>query len=130
MSRGLSIAAGLLLFAAQPARAGQPAIGSMPIPATVAELAAAAGIHRVDAATLPLDIVRIAFASPDATSAEQATARAAIAGVLGRAGPDRELLPLPLSPKLWTERILRAPVDTSRLAPAIFSGRAAALIHH
>lgn len=130
MSRGLSIAAGLLLFAAQPARAGQSAIGSMPIPATIADLAAAAGIHRVDAATLPLDIVRIAFAAPDGTSAEQATARAAIAGVLGRAGPDRELLPLPLSPKSWTERILRAPVDTSRLAPAIFSGRQAALIHH
>ena len=130
MSRGLSIAAGVLLFAAQPARAGQPAIGSMPIPASVAELAAAAGIHRVDASTLPLDIVRIAFASPDGSIVEEAAARAAVAGVLGRAGPDRETLPLPLSPKLWTDRILRAPVAAGRLAPAIFGARRAALMHH
>src|SRR5687767_10859537 len=109
MSRGLSIAAGVLLFAAQSARAGQPAIGSMPIPATVAELARAAGIHRVDASTLPLDIVRLAFASPDGTSVEQAATRAAVAGVLDRTGPDRDALPLPLGAKAWTDRILGAP---------------------
>ena len=60
MIKGLPIAAGVLLCAARLAHAGQAGIGSMPI-ASVADLAAAAGIHRVDASTLPLDIVRLAF---------------------------------------------------------------------
>src|SRR5688572_24572379 len=108
MIKGLPIAAGVLLCAARLAHAGQAGIGSMPI-ASVADLAAAAGIHRVDASTLPLDIVRLAFASPDGTSSEQTAIRAALTGVLQRAAPQRELLPLPLGAKVWTDRILGAP---------------------
>ena len=127
MSKGLAIAAGLLLSAASSARAGQT-IGSMPIPTSVADLAAAAGVHRVDASTLPLDIVRIAFASPEGP--EEARTRAAIARVLQRDGPAAGQLPLPLSPKTWSARVLGAPVADSRLASAIFGSRPAALLYH
>jgi hypothetical protein len=126
MSRRLTIAAGLLLYAAS-AQAGQ-AIGSMPIPARVAELAAAAGVHRADASTLPLDIVRIAFASPDGP--DERKIRAAIARVLQRDGMPTAQLPLPLSPKTWTTHLLRAAVPENRLAAAIFGSRAAALLYH
>jgi hypothetical protein len=127
MIKGLPIAAGVLLCAARLAHAGQAGIGSMPI-ASVADLAAAAGVHRVDASTLPLDIVRLAFASPDGTSAEQTAIRAALTGVLQRAAPQRELLPLPLGAKVWTDRIL--PATENGLASAIFGGRRPALIYH
>jgi hypothetical protein len=127
MSKGLAIAAGLLLYAASSARAGQ-AIGSVPIPGSVADLAAAAGVHRVDASTLPLDIVRIAFASPD--GAEETRIRAALARVLQRDGAAAGLLPLPLSPRTWTERVLGAAVADSHLAAAIFGSRSAALLYY
>ena len=126
MPRCVAIAAGLLLYAAS-AHADQ-AIGSMPIAARVADLAAAAGVHRIDAATLPLDIVRIAFASPDGP--EEARTRAAIAGVLQRDGPAAAHLPLPLSPKTWTARVLDARIADIRLASAIFASRRAALLYH
>lgn len=127
MSKGLAIAAGLLLYAASSARAGQ-AIGSMPMPCSAADLAAAAGIQRVDASTLPLDIVRMAFASPDGP--EETRIRAAIARVLQRDGTAAGLLPLPLSPGTWTGRVLGAPVTDGHLASAIFGSRAAALLYH
>jgi hypothetical protein len=127
MSKGLAIAAGLLLYAASSARAGQ-AIGSMPMPCSVADLAAAAGVQRVDASTLPLDIVRIAFASPEGP--EETRTRAAIARVLQRDGTAAGLLPLPLSPRTWTGRVLGAPVTDGHLASAIFGSRPAALLYH
>src|SRR5687768_3153240 len=104
MSKGLALAAALLVCATS-ARAGQ-AIGSMPIPVSAADLAAAAGVHRADASTLPLDIVRIAFASPDGP--EEAKTRAAVARVLQRDGAAVAQLPLPLSPGAWTGRVLDA----------------------
>ena len=127
MAKCLAIAAGLLLCAAWPARAGQ-AIGTMSIPVSVADLADAAGVHRVDAATLPLDIVRIAFASPE--SAEETRTRAAIARVLKRDAPAAGQLPLPLSPKTWSARVLGAVVADERVAAAIFTSRPAALLYH
>ena len=127
MSKALAIAAGLLLCAASSARAGQT-IGSMPIPISVADLAAAAGVHRVDASTLPLDIVRIAFASPE--SPDETRIRAAIVRVLQRDGAAAGQLPLPLSPKTWSARVLGGPVADSRLASAIFGSRPAALLYH
>ena len=127
MSKGLAIAAGLLLSAASSARAGQ-AIGSMPIPASVADLATAAGVHRVDASTLPLDIVRIAFASPEGP--EETRTRAAIARLLQRDGAAAGQLPLPLSLKAWSGRLLNKAVADSRLAAAIFGSRPAALLYY
>lgn len=126
MSRRLAIAAGLLVYATS-ARADQT-LGSMPIAASVAELAAAAGVHRLDAATLPLDIVRIAFASPGGP--DEARIRAAIARVLRRDGPAVAQLPLPLSPGTWTARVLGARITDIRLASAIFASRPAALLYH
>jgi hypothetical protein len=130
MTRRLAIAAVVLLCAAHSARAGQVAIGSMPIPVSVPELAAAAGVHRVDASTLPLDIVRSAFASPDGASTAETAARAAIGRALNRDGGRVASLPLPLGPKLWGERVLRADISDGRLASAIFTARPAALLYH
>ena len=127
MPNAVAIAAALLLSAASSAAAGQT-IGSMPIPISAADLAAAAGVHRVDASTLPLDIVRIAFASPEGP--EETRTRAAIARVLARDGVAAGQLPLPLSLKTWRERVLGGPVVDNGLASAIFASRPAALLYH
>ena len=54
----------LALVLSGQAPAGPPP-GSMPIPVSLAELAAAAGIHRADPSTLPVDLVRLLFAAPE-----------------------------------------------------------------
>lgn len=105
-----------------------PALVSLPIPGTSAELAEAAGVHRVDASTLPLDIVRIAFSSPDGP--EESRVRAAIARVLQRDVPSAARLPLPLSAQTWRAKVLGGRVAEGRLAHAIFSSRSAALLYY
>jgi hypothetical protein len=126
----LVIAAALLLGALDAARASEPPIGSMAIPIKVSELAAAAGVHRVDAATLPLDIVRMAFASPDGASAAETKLRVAVTRALDRDAEPADVLPLPLGSKTWTNRVLRKPISDGRLAAAIFGTRSSALLYH
>ena len=109
-------------------RAEHAAIGSMPLSAPVADLAAAAGVQRVDPSTLPLDIVRIAFSSPEGQ--DEARVRAAIAQVLQREGAPAGRLPLPLSPKTWSTQIFRTSIADGRLASKIFGTRAAALLYY
>jgi hypothetical protein len=106
----------------------QPAIGSVPFPGTAAELAAAIGVQRVDAATLPLDLVRMAFASPEGQ--EEARLRAAVARLLRREAAASGRLPLPLSAKTWGTRVFETPIPENRLAAAIFASRSAALLYH
>ena len=120
-------AVAIALLSASTLAQGQ-GVGSMPIAATVADLAAAAGVDRADASTLPLDIVRIAFASPDGL--DETRTRAAVARVLQRDGPAAAQLPLPLSAPTWRTRVLGARVPDSRLAAAIFASRPAALLYH
>src|SRR5918993_4239178 len=100
MSRLLVLAALAALCAAPYARADQHAVGSMRLPLPASELAAAIGIHRVDPSTLPLDIVRLAFASPDGANASESAARAALSQALAGGGAG-DLVPLPLSPRAW-----------------------------
>ena len=69
------VAALLLMCAVPCARADQNAVGSLRLPVPAAALATAIGIHRVDPSTLPVDIVRLAFASPDNASAPETAAR-------------------------------------------------------
>src|SRR5688500_16234262 len=71
----------LLVVSGPHARTDVPAPGSMPIPVSVAVLAAAADLNRADPSTLAIDIVRAAFAAPDRASGEAAR-RAAIVRVL------------------------------------------------
>src|SRR5215212_4341534 len=108
MWKALAIAAGALLAAAASAR-GQMPIGSMPIPISAADLAAAAGVQRVVPSTLALDIVRLGFGSGKPTS-EELKIRSDVARLLDRDGAPSAVLPLPVSSKLWTERVLRRPV--------------------
>lgn len=133
MRKASGLAAGILmlLVPARPgARADEAFLGSMSIPAGLAELAAAAGVHRVDPSTLPLDIVRSAFASPDRPNDPWAARRAAIARVLDRAGDSGDRVPLPLSPRIWRAHVLRAEVPDKRLASAILGRRPTALLYH
>ena len=129
MPRPLLVAMFVLACAAPSARADESAIGSVRLPLPAADLAAAIGIHRVDPSTLPLDIVRLAFASPDGASPEESAARAKLSQALARRERG-DLVPLPLSPGVWREHILRAQVADDDLAAAIFSRRSTALAYH
>ena len=120
----------LALFWAVPcARADQDAVGSMRLPLPAAELAAALNIPRVDPSTLPIDIVRIAYAFPDNANLHDPAVRAALARALAQRGAG-DLVPLPLTPRMWTEHVLREDVPEDRLAATIFSRRSSALLYH
>ena len=129
MPRPTVLAALLLMCAAPCVRADETALGSLRLPVPAAELAAAVGIHRIDAATLPVDIVRLAFASPDNASAPETAARARLRDALAQRGRG-DVVPLPLSPRTWTQHVLRPPVAEDALAEAIFSRRSTALLYH
>ena len=129
MPRPPLLAALVLCCAIPGARADEPGLGSVRLPLPAAELATALGIHRVDPSTLPLDIVRLAFASPDKASGGETAARATLAHALARKG-EGDLIPLPLPPRIWREHILRRPVRDDDLAAAIFASRTAALVYH
>ena len=121
----------LVVVPAQPrARTDAAMPGSMPLPVSLADLAAAAGLRRDDPSTLPIDIVRLSFSSPDWRSGELARRRSAIVRALDAKGESGARIPLPLSPRLWRERLLRSDVADARLASAIFGQRPAALIYH
>ena len=130
MARSPIIAA-LVLLAAIPCAAGQAdsAIGSMRLPLPAAELAAAINVSRVDPSTLPIDIVRIAYAFPDSAKLHDPAVRPALVRALAQRGAG-DLVPLPLTPRLWTEHVLREDVPDDRLAAAIFSRRSSALLYH
>jgi hypothetical protein len=129
MRRPLLLAALLLSCAVPCAHADEPVLGSMRLPLTAADLASALGIHRVDPATLPVDIVRLAFASPGNPNAVETAARRKLTEALARRGSG-DLVPLPLSPRLWREQILFVRVADEDLAAAIFSRRNTALLYH
>ena len=104
----------------------------MSIPVTVADLAKAAGLTRADPSTLPLDIVRLAFASPDGASDAAAGrrgrrfgGRSSPAGTAGIACHSRS------SPTTWRAARARArkcPTIVSRLRSS--ASRATALLYH
>ena len=123
------LAALLLICAAPCAFANDAVIGSVRLPLPAAELATAIGIHRIDPSTLPVDIVRLAFAYPDNASAPETATRAKLTEALARRGSG-DLIPLPLSPGVWTQHVLRGAVNEDGLAAAIFSRRTTALLYH
>jgi hypothetical protein len=118
-----------LLLSGQQAPADTPS-GSMSIPVSVTDLAAAAGLPRADPSTLAIDIVRLAFAAPDRVPGETAARRAAVLRLLESSGTSGDRLPLPLSPRTWRTHIIGADAADDRLAAAIFSRRASALLYH
>jgi hypothetical protein len=131
MLRHIRVAAGVLLLAVSAAARAQAAgAGSMSIPLSLADLAAAAGVRRVDATTLPIDIVRLMFSSPDDEAGGSVARRAAIAKALQGDGDSGDRVPLPLSPRVWREHVLRADIPDARLAAAILGRRASALVYH
>ena len=123
----LAVAVAVSPRAARGAGADTP--GSMSLPLPAAELAEAIGLHRVDPATLPADIVRFAFASPDGSNAAESRVRASLLAALQRSGRG-DLVPLPLSAGAWRTHILRADVPDERLAAAIFARRQSALVYY
>jgi hypothetical protein len=131
MRRGIAAAAGVLLLVASaaPHARADGMSGSMSIPVSLADLAAAVGIHRIDPATLPIDVIRLTFSSPDQADGSVAR-RAALTRALGAGGESGDRVPLPLSPRVWREHVLRADVPDPRLASAILGHRASALLYH
>jgi hypothetical protein len=129
MPRPLALAALILSCAAPCVHAEEGALGSVRLPLPAAELAASVGIHRVDPSSLPIDLVRLAFASPDNASASEAAARARLSEALARRGSG-DPIPLPLSPRVWRDQILREQVRDDDLAARIFSRRNTALLYH
>lgn len=129
MPRPLALATLVVCCVAPGAFGGESPIGSMRLPLPAAELAAALGIQRVDPSTLPVDIVRLAFASPDQASPPETAARAKLTQALSRRGAG-DLVPLPLSPQLWRDHILGGDVRDEELAARIFSRRTTALLYH
>ena len=67
---------------------------------------------------------------PTARPTQLAGRRAAIQRALETGGDSGDRLPLPLSPRTWRARVLRADVADDRLAAAIFGRRATALLYH
>ena len=131
MRKAIGVATGVLLLLLCSVDASADAGGgSMSIPVTLADLAKAAGLTRADPSTLPLDIVRLAFASPDDASDAATGPRAAIRRALDAGGDSGDRLPLPLSPATWRARVFRSEVPGDRLAAAIFGQRAPALLYH
>ena len=107
----LAIGVLLVLAPARPhARADAVMPGSMSIPVSLANLAAAAGLHRDDPSTLPIDIIRLSYASPDWRSDELGRRRTAIKTALETAGDSGARIPLPLSPRLWRAHLLGSQV--------------------
>ena len=133
MVRPFALAVALAAAVAVPPAAARGAAadapGSMPLPLPARELAEAIGLARADRATLPVDIVRFAFASADGSNAAETRARASLLAALQRTGSG-DLVPLPLSPDLWRAHILHADVPDDRLAAAIFARRQFALVYY
>jgi hypothetical protein len=129
MPKVAGFAVGALLLVLHAGRAAVSEPGSMSIPIAAAELAAAVGLSREDPATLPLDIVRIAFASPEVPGARADGRLVAIRKALDGPGSGGRL-PLPLAPATWRAHLLHADVADSRLAAAIFATRPTALLYH
>lgn len=132
MRKAPAIAAGVALLLSGAAHAAVPAPsgpGSLPIPIATADLAAAAGLHRDDPSTLGLDIVRLAFASPDGTTDGDPAPRDAVIRALNSGGSVRGRLPLPLTAATWRTHVLQESVPDERLAAAIFGNRATALLY-
>jgi hypothetical protein len=125
----VAVALAVAMTVAPRATGAGDAPGSLPLPMTAAELAEAIGLHRADRASLPGDIVRFAFASPDGSNAADTRARAALALALQRTGR-ADTVPLPLSGDTWRTHILRADVPDERLAAAIFGRRQFALLYY
>ena len=129
MPRPLVFAAVMLACTVPCAGADESAIGSIRLPLPAAELARAVGIHRVDPSTLPLDLVRLAFASPDNANAEAAAVRTKLTQALTQRGAG-EAIQFPLSPRVWREHILREQVSDADLVVRIFARRSTALLYH
>ncbi len=132
MQNAIGAAAGVLLLLTVPdtgAWAAAGGAGSMSIPVSLADLAAAAGLERIDSSTLPLDIVRLVFASPESAKNQPAPRRAAILRVLESGGDSGDRIPLPLDPRIWRAHVLSGGIADDRLAGAILGQRPTALLY-
>ena len=130
--KAIGIAAAVLLLLVRTGSSGRGDAGmpgSMSIPVSLADLAAAAGLERVDPSTLPLDIVRLAFASPESAQHQSAPQRATILRALESGGDSGDRIPLPLDPRIWRAHVLPAEVADDRLAGAILGQRPTALLY-
>ena len=132
MSRVRLLALVVLLLSYGAVGARQPAVRtSVPLGVKAEALAAALEIRSPDRSRLLLDVVRVAFASPDGQEARESLLKSRMRAVFLAPTPDvRETVPLPLDPAVWREAILGRPVADNQLIAAILSERSSALLYH
>lgn len=127
-ARALVVVVLLLSYGAVGAR--QPAVrSSVPLPAPAAELAEALGLPIADRSRIVLDIIRLAFDTPDGVDPKDGQLRARLNAMLQTAEPG-ETAPLPLDPSIWRDTILKRDVPDAGLFSAILSDRRTALLYH
>src|SRR5687768_12962604 len=120
----------LLLFPAASAAQPAPVRTAVPLPIPAATLAAAVNSHTVDRSRVLLDVVRVVFDPPDASASAGGQLRARVNDLL-RTVPSgsTDTVPLPLTPGIWRDVILRMSVPDAQLIATIFSDRQAALVY-
>lgn len=122
-----------VLLSASPGRAQSPPAwrSAVPIPVATAELAAAVNSDNAHRSLLLLDVVRILFDAPNAPQDPNSEMRARVVALLRQAAsPSAVTVPLPLTPAIWRESILRRRVPDAELIAEIISTRETALLYY
>ena len=94
MRRILAAVAGCVLLT-QSLASAQTTVGELALPVSIADLASAIGLAHADASTLPLDLVRLLYASSRGSEPSEATARTEVARLLHDPRPRRRLASAP-----------------------------------
>jgi hypothetical protein len=129
-ARALAVVVLLLSYGAVGAR--QPAVRTAaPLGVAPSTLATTLGLTSADRSSLLIDVVRMAFDSPDGLDAGDVKLRAELRNLFNapRDGTP-QTVPLPLDPAIWRETIVGRQVPDDHLIPTIFSDRATALFYY
>jgi hypothetical protein len=130
MPRARTLAVVVLLLSYGAVGGRQPAVrSSVSLPAPAAVLAETLGLPVAHRHRIVLDVVRLAFDTPDGSDPKDVALRARLNAVLASAAPG-EMAPLPLDPSIWREAILRRDIPDGHLLGAILSDRRTALLYH
>lgn len=130
MSRARTLLVVVLLLSYGAVGARQPAVrSSVPLPAPAGVLAETLGLSVAHRHRIVLDIVRLAFDTPDAADPHDTALRARLNALTASSSPG-ETAPLPLDPSIWRESILRRDIPDASLLGAILSNRRTALLYH
>jgi hypothetical protein len=131
MSRSWAFAAILLSCSNAVAAAEEPgARGSAPLPVSARALADALGLASSDPSRLLLHVVRLVYDVPEVQNPHSRRLRDKLRAVLD--GPNEattDIVPLPLEPAIWRDRLLPDSMTGDGIVSAILKERRAALLY-